>query len=482
MSIPDTRERLGSYLRYVTETTQRNQEEDDDKEVIKPRGFIQIIQPEMMNFELKYCNILDRDRNTVVTNQFFNKMLNIQKKYRNKPIENGTGETYQFTKIEDVGSNEAYVIGRICLNPEIFEMEVRPLRLTVESFLFEGLNPNGIRYQMDLSAIGNYHLFAGEIVILKVNKFNDIFKVSEIISDFRAPNIHEISEIHSLEQLRSFNLPVEDDGEPYFLAGQHFEICQLCGPFKDDFSDLKAALKSICNLKTQPITWPDLIIVHGPMTKSNDIEYSIRDIISEIPNFEGGPARILFQPGINDSVFNNIAFPTFNTIPSYYSERDFIQLNPRIHVIPNPCVIDCNGIPIAISSFFGIGDMKNNSIMSGVNLINSYCQKILEQANFHPVFPSSDKVPVDRNHIDLMELKVNPALFLMNSDNRLPSFLSETQDCKFVLPGKLLKKKNDKEFLEIGKTIIFPLKESEISFENNISTDRIKTFVEKIEI
>jgi DNA polymerase alpha subunit B len=258
----------------------------------------------------------------------------------------------------------AWYCGRLCCEAE-GKMNAKSVMLE-GSFKFS----NGRRVMLDLSEVGNFSLFPGQIVLVEgINTSGKSIVVSKIIDGVKKPHLP----VDSLK-LDKFHKTTD------FQNNQPLEVMVACGPFTTsdnlDYQPLDFLLQNVIRQK------PDVLLLVGPFvdisqptlssgnviigSDVNDqhsasfemvfVEKIVRDNLQALFNSEDEygviPTHIVMVPSLLDGhhefVFPQPPFGDRDSIKTPYFEDALGELHVpfskasdsrhRVHLMSNPCM------------------------------------------------------------------------------------------------------------------------------------------------
>ncbi|XP_043473729.1 DNA polymerase alpha subunit B isoform X2 [Leptopilina heterotoma] len=144
--------------------------------------------------------------------------------------------------------------------------------------------------------------------------------------------------------------------------------------------------------------------------------------------------QVVIIPSSRDAHHEAI-YPT----PSYYLPRSL--QNSNLHSMPDPCVLDIDGLTIGITAVdilkhLGNEELSSNSIK--LSKLHRVANHILSQACFYPLYPPAEEVNVDTNlWKNYAFMKKQPHILILPSD--MGNFCKNINDCVVLNPQRLCK-------------------------------------------
>lgn len=143
-------------------------------------------------------------------------------------------------------------------------------------------------------------------------------------------------------------------------------------------------------------------------------------------------SRIIAVPSPHD--FFNV-----NVVPTTFSSP--LSSNPRVHEMPNPCLVNVSGCIFGVSTTDVILDLlkeeHSKSTVSGERMKRLH-EHVLLQQSFYPLFPPGNDVNIDYSLYEHLQMDVRPHVLIMPSDAK--SFCRNIDGCICINPERVSKK------------------------------------------
>lgn len=316
------------------------------------------------------------------------------------------------THCDELSQENVYCLGKIFYGG-------RGRKLDQKSALFIGFDENKLRtVQLDLSRFKtSASIFPGEICVIGGNNpRGKVFTVSELFNE---------------RLLSHSQLPTHLNEPMTFVIAS--------APFTNDenllFDPLEALIENCLNNK------PNVLILTGAFLKSTsklifdlatEVDEHFRSMLTNISEKLGENTKIIVVASVDD-INSSSCYPTR---PYMFKNNN---LPPNIFLAPDPCILNINGIHIAITSvditqhladsefcMFVLNLMHyliENCLISpclfysnaGSDKIRRYMNFLFHQKSFYPLFPT--KIPTDirllHKHATISDV---PHIFIAPSD------------------------------------------------------------------
>ncbi|KAG5670701.1 hypothetical protein PVAND_000948 [Polypedilum vanderplanki] len=337
-------------------------------------------------------------------------------------------------KAKDIADDNEFEDDRVALShcDELSQEKVRCLgkifcggrtdKLDQKSCIFIGFDENKMRaVQLDLMRLKpSAQIFPGEICIISgSNPRGKTFSVTElhaerILQNCRLPSSHRLSE------------PI------------NFVIAS--GPFTSDenllFEYLDKLIENCQNNK------PDVLILTGEFFNSKsklifdlatETDEHFRKMLVSISERLGEDTKVVVVSSVND-INGSACYPT-----RPYVFRKGLGTAQNIFLAPDPCILDINGIKIAVTSVDIIKHLADSEFCmnaggGGGDKIRRYMNCLFHQKSFYPLFPPKIATDIKLLH-EYATINEIPHIFIAPSDMRF--FMRDFNGCLCVNPGRV---------------------------------------------
>lgn len=325
-------------------------------------------------------------------------------------------EIFSNTKIDTPSLQQFECIGRIIIETET---------ITRYNICLVSLDPEEFHsVQLDLSKCKNYSLYPGQVVLVRgVNLRGDAIVVDRIIS---ATNIA----YSPAPNIKAMPLSIVATSGPYTA--------------KDDlsFQPLQDLVK-YCRDNT-----PDVLIMTGPFLNTKGTA-----LINMADRFDRHFDRMI------DQLVHSLSSNTHILIVSSHEDANSSFVYPthpyeckhqyrNLHLLPDPCVVDIEGVHIGITSTDTIGMLSNNelSLNEGVDSIKRSIYHMFHKKTFYPIRPASIPLDIGLAH-KYARLNVLPNLLILPSD--VKEFIRDYNNCLCINPGRLYTEQGTGKFAKV---------------------------------
>ncbi|XP_014219108.1 DNA polymerase alpha subunit B [Copidosoma floridanum] len=192
---------------------------------------------------------------------------------------------------------------------------------------------------------------------------------------------------------------------------------------------------------------PHVLVLIGPFIDYNhpDVQNNaftctyqdfFNKLILRIKGYLEGKCTQVVLVASNRDVHHYAVYPT----PEYFIPKS-VQ-SPEVHVLPDPCTLDIDGLRLGITStdcLMHLGRQEVTLKSSGMDKLSRLGNHILNQACFYPLYPPAKEVNVDS---ELWEkyafLREKPHMLFLPSDMRY--FCKAINDSVILNPERLSKR------------------------------------------
>ncbi|OZJ03831.1 hypothetical protein BZG36_03826 [Bifiguratus adelaidae] len=313
-------------------------------------------------------------------------------------------------------------VGRIC--NEDAEGRLKDNSVVLESSRRMGA---GRRVKVDLSAVGEYSLFPGQVVGVEgTNPTGDLFHVTKILY----PPLPPVS-VHDPDELEGYN-----------LSGQPVTIFVAAGPYTSttdskeptlDFEPFRRLVDIIIDEA------PDVVILLGPFIDQSHpcfqvdesdpergvkrmatIDSSLEDIFrrnisQNLDRIRGRHPKIevILIPHTRD------VFQTYAVLPQPAFDqalRESLGLDRSIKCLSNPSMFTLNEVCVGVctaDTLFGLSREGVPSVMP--DRMGRFCKHLLQQRSFYPLFPPAEGDNLNFEHLPQMQMDITPDVLIVPS-------------------------------------------------------------------
>ncbi|XP_011352611.1 DNA polymerase alpha subunit B isoform X2 [Ooceraea biroi] len=274
--------------------------------------------------------------------------------------------------------------------------------------------------ELDFRNVKQYSVFSGQIVAVEAtNPLGDTLYVREVFAKAYAPQAPT----------------------PRFES--RINVYVAAGPFTGTSNMNYHALWDL--MGKVAIDEPHILILIGPF-----IDYTHPEVENMTDTYQEYFEKLLTRlmestrkstqvvlVASNRDVHQEPIFPT----PQYniFNEK-FIQSYLNLKLMPDPCILDVEGLKIGITSVDVIKHIGKEEIsnISGMDRLSRLADHVLSQTCFYPVYPPSEDLNVDTEMWEKYTFfDQQPHLLILPSDMRC--YCKVINDCVTVNPERLYK-------------------------------------------
>nr|CAG4641779.1 EOG090X07VJ [Eurycercus lamellatus] len=309
-------------------------------------------------------------------------------------------------------------IGRICCDA------TSGARLNASSLLLEGDRDisSGQSVPLDVSQVKDYSFFPGQIVALEGS--NPTGK-KVVVSAVKTPPLGPTPKTD-----------VDLDGP--------LNVMVACGPFTLS-DDLDFAPLSDLISRIQAVR-PHLVILMGPFLdarnkkiESGDLERTYQEEFDfhfdKLQRFIPNTVQVVIIPSWRD-IHHRTIYPT----PSF-EMKPASKVQPNFHFFSDPCVINVNGVFIALTSTDILFHLSKEEIAvtpHGSDRMSRLVSHLFSQRSFYPLNPAAEEMSVDLEQVDeYCKLPFIPHVLIVPSDLR--HFIKNVHGCVVVNTERTVK-------------------------------------------
>lgn len=356
------------------------------------------------------------------------------------------------------------VVGRLGSDEAGYKARLSPKGVVIQTSRRLG---GGTQVRLDVSRLGSYSLFPGQIVALKgTNPSGSSFIVSEILTPPALPLAM---------------LPRGEEQDFTKKRGEHpLTIMVAAGPYTtSDDLDFRPLQDFIA--KANEVA-PSAIVLVGPFLEgdhpmiwssaNNGGQDTLSDIFTQrvapLLEYLNSTIPIVLVPSTRDIVTENLQFPQ----PAL--SRKTLGLPKNFKTVPNPSFFSLDEVVVAATSADSIQDILSSRLFKGESNISGFgqaCKHILEQRRVYPLIPGlvlsqapneetvfevslqrSTRVgtSLDVSHLDLGDLDFAPSLLIVPSLTRPSVEVLDNVIC--LNPGYLAKKSSGGSYAIVTST------------------------------
>jgi DNA polymerase alpha subunit B len=318
-------------------------------------------------------------------------------------------EDAAFGSAASQATNEIVAVGRIA--SDSLEGKLNASSLVLETSRRMG---GGLRIPLKLDALPGYQFFPGQIVALRgINASGEDFTVSEILS---APLLKSAAsapaslEAH-VQRLRGGPDVMDEGSAPAPLsillgAGPYtaddnldFEpLHALCSQAADNYADALVLTGPFIDVDHPLIASGDFDLPEEAMTEPDSVTMStvfkylispaLNQLVASNPHI-----TIILVPSVKDAVHKHVSWPQ-----EPFPKKD-LGLPKTARVIGNPMTFSMNEISVGISSLDIFTELRYEELVGGKSkeeMLTRLPKYLIEQRNFFPLFPPSDRKMLPR--------------------------------------------------------------------------------------
>ncbi|KAM7292670.1 DNA polymerase alpha subunit B [Ixodes scapularis] len=322
-------------------------------------------------------------------------------------------EDRPFEDIKSVVMEGSFVTGRVLCDSSG--------KINANSLILEGSKSSyGHSVKLNLSRLKQFSVFPGQVIVAKgANANGQNLVLEELLEGKMLPFPSEAPQLegplHLVVACGPYTTSDTLSFEPLtdftaYLAEHQPHVCVMIGPFVD------------CNHELiQKGNLPDLY------------ETIFQKQIDALANvLEGTRTQVVLVPSHRDVHHENV-FPT----PPFRLEKT----HKRIHCVPDPCVLDINGVVIGVTGVDVLLHMGKEELSfppGSSDRLSRLAKHILTQHSFYPLYPPSESVNVDISSLESSGcLEVTPHLLVLPSGLR--HFIKDVNGCVCINPEHMVK-------------------------------------------
>ncbi|CAK9291012.1 unnamed protein product, partial [Gordionus sp. m RMFG-2023] len=315
---------------------------------------------------------------------------------------------------------------------------------------------NGSCIKLDVtSRLKEYSIFPGQIMALKGNTANGRSRF--MVQDIYYPSIPKPDIIPEMDGL-SKNLNILVFGSPFthptqnldfeplhdslalILSDKRPDICIMIGPFIDNKHPIVENYKFQNNDNTADMTFEEIFV-----------QKILAFIYSYVLKSKNNTIKFLLVSSYRDVFQRFDVYPT----PSYNIDLHQHQLSDienNVMFLPDPCILNINGIIIALSSTDTLFHLSCEEISfypeTTTDRMGRLVKHIISHKSFYPLQPPSLDINIDYELLQKYALlPKTPHLIILPSD--LKYFVKNIEDCVAINPGRFIKGSFPGTFAEI---------------------------------
>ncbi|XP_032790219.2 LOW QUALITY PROTEIN: DNA polymerase alpha subunit B [Daphnia magna] len=307
-------------------------------------------------------------------------------------------------------SETFHTIGRICCDA------TSGSRLNTSSLLLEGTRntSSGQSVPLDVSQLREFSFFPGQVVAVEGS--NPTGK-KMVVTSVTTPPINPVLKT---------DVSIEGRGP--------LNVMVACGPFTlpDDleFAPLVEFIQQVNALL------PHLVIIMGPFVdvknkkvECGDLDYTYQEqfdiVMKELQSKITNSVQVCIIPSWRDVHYRTV-YPT----PPFPQENKA----PNVNFFSDPCVLNVNGIFIALTSTDILFHLSKEEIAvtpHGSDRLGRLVSHLFSQQSFYPLNPPSEEMSIDLEQAeDHCKLSFTPHLLFVPSDLR--HFIKNVSGCVVV--------------------------------------------------
>ena len=324
--------------------------------------------------------------------------------------------------------NEAFpTIGRVCCDSEG--------RLNANSLLLQGTQDlsRGRSLPLDVSQVKEYSLFPGQVIHSSITNPSGTKLVSHSITSDASPKLAPFSTrlrnddtMHMVVACGPYTTSDNLAYEPFkdlldYIGKTRPHLVILCGPFVDS----KQSQIDECN--TNGESFDDIF---------NRLLKMLNDLLQDLTG-----TQVILQPSTRD-VHHRFIYPT----------PEFKIDSPRIMSVPDPAILNIDGVLIGMTStdvLFHLGKEEICFPPRSGDRIRRLATHLLQQQSFYPLYPPSEEMNIDFEQLEsLAQLDVQPHILITPSD--LMHFFKDINGGLVLNPSRLSKGANGGVFARLA--------------------------------
>ncbi|CAG5108063.1 Similar to POLA2: DNA polymerase alpha subunit B (Homo sapiens) [Cotesia congregata] len=186
-------------------------------------------------------------------------------------------------------------------------------------------------------------------------------------------------------------------------------------------------------------TEPNVLILIGPLMTEKDIVPPKKDmfenLITKIMSYVDGKSTQVVLVSSYEDVLHDGFYPT-----PEYRLRESVK-KPNLHLMPDPCTIEVDGLIIGITSVDIIRHLSSEEIsykMPQRDRLGRLAEHLLLQSSYYPLFPPAPEVPLDLLlWAECSTMNVHPHILLVPS--AMQYFYKYSNGTHIINPSKVSK-------------------------------------------
>ncbi|KAM3867136.1 DNA polymerase alpha subunit B [Diretmus argenteus] len=324
----------------------------------------------------------------------------------------------EFSPVSLPAQDIVTVLGQICCDSNG--------KLNAQSVLLEaGPEQGGQQVPVDLSELGVYSLFPGQVVAVEgMNTTGRKLVASKLYEGVPLP-------FYSPEAKQ------EMDEEPV-------SVLVACGPYTPSDSLTLDPLTDLIDVIIKDR--PDIVLLLGPFvdSKHEQIEKAqvvetfealfSRCVTTIVESTKSVGCQLVFVPSQRD-VHHHFIYPQ-----PPFTLPDLKDQAQRVTVVPDPCTLLIEGVTFGLTStdiLFHMG-AEEISCVAGSDRFSRILKHMLTQRSYYPLYPPVEEVNMDYEKFQSYgQMPLTPDVLIVPSELRY--FIKDVIGCVCVNPGRLTK-------------------------------------------
>lgn len=319
-------------------------------------------------------------------------------------------------------------------------------KLNKQSLILDTVNRG--RLHLDMSRVKSWSLFPGQVIKVKGETSDGVLAVAELsTTSTHRPTASPASMLWRFAQRQ---------------AGQPLSIWCASGPFTtSDNLDFKPLADLLTAVRSAV---PDVLILCGPFIDATHPAVAKNKLIVDDQfvdphtlfvlriswklaklKDDSIPTHIVMLPSPNDAT-ETFVYPcppltdrADATEPSWDDNKvGGLDLDPSIHLVSNPAVLQINELLVGISANDCLFDLATQEIAENRPdaRIQRLASHLLAQRSFYPLCPPANKMPLDPTRLADYSL---PELDILIAPSKLGVFANQSDHTLIINPGHLTK-------------------------------------------
>ncbi|XP_074105563.1 DNA polymerase alpha subunit B isoform X2 [Cotesia typhae] len=220
------------------------------------------------------------------------------------------------------------------------------------------------------------------------------------------------------------------------VLNEPLQIMVAAGPFTSKPGNYQQLYNLMAHVAQ---TEPNVLILIGPLMAEKDIEPPKKDmfenLITKIMSYVDGKSTQVVLVSSYEDILHDGFYPT-----AEYRLRESVK-KPNLHLMPDPCTIEVDGLIIGATSVDIIRHLSSEEIsykMPQRDRLGRLAEHLLLQSSYYPLFPPPPEVPLDLLlWAECSTMSVQPHILLVPS--AMQYFYKYSNGTHIINPSKVSK-------------------------------------------